>query len=98
MKRIFASLLLMIFMAPVAANALTLDISAAAAAKAIQGEWKLLSFQRHGEQAVRYEDRNIVWRFDERRLSVLPDDLGAFLFCLSLSLFRSTSTRNWLAS
>ena len=75
MKRIFASLLLMIFMAPVAANALTLDISAAEAAKAIQGEWKLLSFQRHGEQAVRYEDRNIVWRFDGRRLSVMSDDL-----------------------
>ncbi|BDD07036.1 hypothetical protein [Aureibacter tunicatorum] len=76
MKNIICSIILAFFALVFhSANAFDNTPSAAEVAAKVKGQWKLISFEKGGEK-VHYENRNIVWSFDGRYLSVESDDLG----------------------
>ncbi len=92
MKRIFTSILLIALLpAPVIAATLTADT----AAKGIIGSWKLLSFEREGQPATHYEEKDYIWTFDGEKFTVKSEDLGGEIhdsYRLLRSMFRIRTT------
>ena len=92
MKRIITSILLIALLpVPVIAATLTAD----AAAKGIIGSWKLLSFEREGQPATHYEEKDYVWTFDGEKFTVKSEDLGGEIhdsYRLLRSMFRIRTT------
>lgn len=92
MKRIiFCALLLALFPYPAMAESL----NAETAATAIVGKWKLLSFEGQGYPDKDYQQEEVIWEFDGKRLSVKSDDLGGHYedsYRIERSIFRIKTT------
>ena len=92
MRRTFLAVLLVLLL-PFTGTAATLDADTAAAG--IVGRWRLLSFEREGEPAQAYHDREVIWTFDGERFSVNSEDLGGEIrdsYRLKRSIFRIRTT------
>ena len=60
----------------------------------VVGKWQLLTFEK-GNEIVEYSNRDVIWTFDRKYLSVMSDDLNGRIegrFYFRRSVFRIEDT------